>query len=74
MRLAFLITGTTGQPFNPLVLAALAEMFEQRYRAGQFVPSLPHTSVGPMGKVAKARLREMGLGDPADESLPTPVS
>jgi long-chain acyl-CoA synthetase len=42
--------------------------------AVEFVPSLPHTSVGPMGKVAKARLREMGLGDPADESLPTPGS
>jgi long-chain acyl-CoA synthetase len=41
--------------------------------AVEFVPALPHTSVGPMGKVAKARLREMGLGD-GGESVPTPGS
>ncbi len=43
--------------------------------AVEFVPALPHTSAGPMGKVAKARLREMGLpdptGDPADETSPS---
>jgi long-chain acyl-CoA synthetase len=36
--------------------------------AVEFVPALPHTSVGPMGKVAKARLREMGLPDPDEDS------
>ncbi len=44
----------------------------KRPTAVEFVPALPHTSAGPMGKVAKARLREMGLGDAADESVPTP--
>jgi long-chain acyl-CoA synthetase len=38
--------------------------------AVEFVPALPHTSVGPMGKVAKARLREMGLPDPDEDSAP----
>jgi long-chain acyl-CoA synthetase len=37
--------------------------------AVEFVPALPHTSTGPMGKVAKARLREMGIPDP-DDSRP----
>jgi long-chain acyl-CoA synthetase len=39
--------------------------------AVEFVPSLPRTSIGPMGKVAKARLREMGMPDPTDEVSPT---
>ncbi|HEX4016605.1 MAG TPA: AMP-binding protein [Frankiaceae bacterium] len=46
--------------------------------AVEFVPALPHTSVGPMGKVAKARLREMGLhdvsGETPDEPVPAPGS
>ncbi len=42
--------------------------------AVEFVPALPHTSVGPMGKVAKARLREMGLGEASDEPAPSPGS
>ena len=31
--------------------------------AVEFVSELPHTSAGPMGKVAKARLRESGIAD-----------
>jgi long-chain acyl-CoA synthetase len=38
--------------------------------AVEFVPALPHTSAGPMGKVAKARLREMGLPDPDEDPSP----
>jgi long-chain acyl-CoA synthetase len=31
--------------------------------AVEFVPELPHTAPGPMGKVARARLRESGIAD-----------